>query len=830
MFALGTYKINLICSIWPFTIEHMIFTQRQMKYLAELPSTVAHALPGAANPLLPFLLDDPVIKNYELLRSVWLEKKSVKAACRGRGFSRTEFYRLENDFLSHGIPAVYPRLGARDQNPKLERLALLVKITRPTATETAILRIAEALRMDPIPSLHAIGHVLHCHGLGNTRDESDLRYWEGIQEIVRALESLKSQPGPLRSKADRKRTFYIPDEGLQVRFELFREIALNPDEKAGKMIDRYGISHPTFYKYLHRFRLYGAWGLVDWLQAGRGRDQASEELELRIIEEKVEHPRLSLDDVMRRMGLKCSRTAVYEVLRFWDLLQKDRTPVRLRGYWGEEEVEKPIALLRTAKEAAEAGQFQMASKVNAYFARLLDSLRTRPLAVCDPGPIVLAQFIDDLGICEALHVYGPKRTEGCEITSLILLNVCRILAGYETVGHLRENSDRSVAIAAGVGAYPAKTALYEGFSDLKFEHLQALRNDVAARARDLGLIRGERIAQDFHFKEFYGHGAEEEEIGVGPNSSGELCPGFRPHVIWDLDTDVLVNIAFCNGSSRATRIVREFCEKNIYPILGRDAIREIYMDSEYTSFPVMNYLVVDQFSNTNVVMCLKRNKKVDQLARQVIQEGQWESYGEEYEIAGKHFTLDGLAKTLHLVVKRNKTTRELRCFGTTFPGLETREVLQRYRLRWPLENGLKDLIHGYFIDHILGKDPEKIETSFYCVQVARLAYENFLVSLDEKLVRDSSGYKKTLSTFRRLLFGSHNCQIRVRSNDLELTFMDTGRGELQSAIENLLARRTERGLNRVTWWGGRGLRVNFVDQYAEVLCPKCPENASEDLS
>jgi hypothetical protein len=35
---------------------------------------------------------------------------------------------------------------------------------------------------------------------------------------------------------------------------------------------------------------------------------------------------------------------------------------------------------------------------------LLDSLRTRPPALCDPGPIVLAQFVDDLGVGEALHV------------------------------------------------------------------------------------------------------------------------------------------------------------------------------------------------------------------------------------------------------------------------------------------------------------------------------------------------------------------------------------------------------------------------------------------
>ena len=810
----------------------MIFTERQVQYLAQLPSTVAHALPKARNPDVPFFLNDAVIDNYELLRAVWVEGKSIRAACRRNRQSRTEFYQLENEFVRHGVVAVYPDLGSRDQHPKLERLALLVKKTRTTATETAILRLAEALRIDPLPSLHTIGHVLHCHGMGNTRDESDRQYWEGLQEIVQAIGWLKSQAGPTRSRGERKKTFYLQEEALQVRFELFRELALKPEEKVRGAVRRYGISRPTFYKYLRRFRLYGPWGLVDWLQPGRGRDRASEELELRIIEEKIEHPRLSLDELIARLELRCSRTSVYEILRFWDLLSGDRTPVKIRGFWGEEEPERSVRLLRTAKEAALAGQFEIPSKVNAHFAGLLDSLRTRPLALCDPGPIVLAQFVDDLGVREALHVYGPKRKEGLEATNLILLNVCRILAGYETIGHLRENCDRSVAIAAGVGVYPGKTALYEGFSDLKFDHLQSLRNDVAARARDLGLIRGERIAQDFHFKEFYGKAPEEEEIGVGPSGEHELAPGFRPHVIWDLDSDVLVNIAFCNGSSRATRILREFCEKNLYPILGRDAIREIYMDSEYTSFPAINYLVVDEFSKTDVIMCLKRNKKVDQLTKELIAEGQWEDYGEEFEIAGTRFDLTALGKKLHLVVKKNKQTGDLRCFGTTLPGLEHREVLQRYRLRWPIENGLKDLIHSYFIDHILGKDPEKIEANFYCVQVARLAYENFLQSLDQRFVRDSAGYKKTLSTFR-YLFGRHNCQLRVRGENLELTYLDMGRGELQSALESLLARRTERGLNRVAWWGGRGLHVNFVDQLAEIalpLTPDCPGNAPEKLS
>lgn len=808
----------------------MILTDRQLRYLGELPSTVAHALPDARNPDVPFFLDDPATGSYELLRRVWTGSQSAKVACRELRFSRTEYYRLENAFLKHGVAAVYPQMGARDQNPKLERLALLVKTTRPFATETAIVRLAEALRIDPAPSLRAVGHVLHCHGFGNNRDEQDREYWEGLQEILRALEQLNSQPGPPHSKADRAGTFYLPEDALHARWELFRELGSDPDAKVGETVRRYAMSRPTFYKYLRRFRRYGPWGLVDWVQAGRVKDKASEELELRIIEEKLEHPRLSLDELISRMRLKCSRTSVYDVLRFWGLLEKDRPPVNIRGFWNEERPERPPQLWRTAKEAADAGQIDIPRKVNAHFAHLLDSLKTRPLAICEPGPIILAQFVDDLGVTEALCVHGPKRPEGGEITSLVLLNVFRILAGYETIGYLRDISDRSVALAAGVGAYPGKTALYEGFSDLKFEHLQALRNDVSARARDLGLIRGERIAQDFHFKEFYGHRPEEEEIGVGPSSASELRPGFRPHVIWDLDTDVLVNIAFSNGATRAGQIVREFCEKNVYSILDRDAVREIYMDSEYTSFPLINYFVVDEFSSTDVIMCLKRNKRVDLLAKEVIEGGNWEDYSDDYEIAGKRFAPPTLRKPLYLVVKRNKKTKELRCFGTTVPGLDNKEVILRYRLRWPIENGLKDLIHSYFIDNILGKDPERIETNFYCVQVARLAYENFLMSLDERYVRDSEGCKKTLSTFRRLLFGRQNCQVRARGNDLELTFVDLGPGELPEALKRLLERRAERGLNRVAWWGGRGLRVEYADQYAAVAASECSENSSGDVS
>jgi len=802
-------------------IPLMIFTDSQLRYLASLPASVAQALPAAINPDVPFFIPhDPVILNYEFIRSVWFSSSSIDSTCLNAKRSKADFYRLEHAFLAQGIPALFPSMEAPLQQPALERLAIMVKSTRPAATEAFILGLAQALRLEHSPSLRTIGHILHCHGMGNTRNGQDREFWHGIQMCMQSLQSL---PAPLRSRSERKKSFYQADELLHVRFELFRELASDPSLKVGDTIRRYGLSRPSFYKYLHRFRLYGPWGLVDWLQSGSGRHKLSEELELRIIEEKLEHPALSLEALVSRLHLRCSRTAVHEILKFWKLLDKDRAPIRVRGMWGQDQdgAKPATPLLRTAKEASEAGLFQVSRKVNAHFATLLESLRTRDIILCDPGPVFLAQFIDDLGMCEALTVYGPKRPNGGECTNVLLLNVCRIMAGYETLNHLQQNGDRSVAIAAGMGIYPGKTALYEGFGDLRFSHLEGLRNDVAARARDLGLIRGERIAMDFHFKEFYGGDSEGEEIGKGPNGAGELRPGFRPHVAWDLDTDVLVNLAFCNGSSRGPRVVREFCEKNLHPILGRETLREIYTDSEYTSTEVLEYFVVDEYTTTDVVMCLKRNRRIDKLAQEVVKTGKWEPYGEQYEIAGQEFTLGRLPRPLHLVVKKNRKTGDLRCFGTTISGLSHQEVLSRYRLRWPIENGLKDLIHSYFIDHILGKEPDKVEANFYCVQVARLAYENFLQSLDENFVRDSAGCKVTLSNFRYLLFSHHNCRLRLRGDKLELTWLDMGEGELQEALKQLLERREAKGLNRVSWWGGLGLTVRFEDQFGSALPPEC---------
>ncbi len=62
-------------------------------------------------------------------------------------------------------------------------------------------------------------------------------------------------------------------------------------------------------------------------------------------------------------------------------------------------------------------------------------------------------------------------------------------------------------------------------------------------------------------------------------------------------------------------------------------------------------------------------------------------------------------------------------------------------------------------DEIYGLDPVKVEFEFYCVMVARLAYETFLKELGGKYYNSVDDNKTTLHKMRGLLFEKRNCTI-----------------------------------------------------------------------
>jgi hypothetical protein len=543
----------------------------------------------------------------------------------------------------------------------------------------------------------------------------------------------------------------------------------------------------------------------------------SSETELNIILQKLRHRNYSGQDIVKALKLRCSRYAVNRVFSRWAIAARNRPPVALDQFLGADAAEdKPFEPVTAAYHLYSETSLLQSRRINRHFEQLCQKMRTHAYQLCDPGPLILAQFANDLGIVQAIEAHGPPRLRGKEITNLALLNVFRILAGYRRINHLSDNRDRSVALASGLGMFGSRSRYYDDTLEFKFSQIHSLRWDLITRAKELGLIEGRKIAFDFHFKKFFGGHSKEKGFGKGPDKAGNMAPGFRPHVTWDLAANTILSMNYYHGGVRASGILEQYCEEQIFPLFDPRAIEEIYMDSEYTKEASLQYFKESRCPNGDVFLCLKKNKQIKKLIAPALEsEEGWEKHDEQDEVKSVDVTLPKTKLPLRIVILRDLATgKDIRCFGSTHMALKSTDLLQKYRYRWLVENGLKDLVYSYFLDEVYGHDPQKVEFEFYCAMVARLAYEFFLKELGGEYYQHLDGNKTTLQKMRNLLFEKRNFTLEQDSNDnLAMTFLDTGGNDLEQRASNLLAERMEHGKNKVLWWGNRGLILKFKNQY-----------------
>jgi hypothetical protein len=453
-------------------------------------------------------------------------------------------------------------------------------------------------------------------------------------------------------------------------------------------------------------------------------------------------------------------------------------------------------------------------KVDLHFVELLKSLSYRKISISNPGVLIVAPFLDQLGMVEALHTYGPPRLRCNKMTNNIIVNVLRIIAGFPTIDDFTMNSDHSVAIAAGLSLRPKKSRYYDWFDQFRFEHLQKLRNDASCRARELGIIQGKQIAVDYHCHRCDSRFPNDKSLTKAPDKNGNLVYAHRPQILWDSMTNSIINIAYCEGSSRAPSALYKFCEENLFKIIDPDVIEEIYADSEYTGEKQLLYLTIR--SETDITMCLKQNKKIKKWREETIRNQEWKNYGKDYQIVSQDFILAESGKRFRFVVKRHIETNEIRCFGSTHMDYSPAQILNLYHIRWPVENGIKDLVENYYLDKATGTSPEKVETHYYCVMLARLAIDYFLSLFCEYENRWKcvQGWHCVLSTIRTTIFSNQNCEIGVSdSGDLEITYLDGDELGILRNLSKLMEKRKQMGLNKVSWWGDRGVLIRVKNQH-----------------
>ena len=121
----------------------------------------------------------------------------------------------------------------------------------------------------------------------------------------------------------------------------------------------------------------------------------------------------------------------------------------------------------------------------------------------------------------------------------------------------------------------------------------------------------------------------------------------------------------------------------------------------------------------------------------------------------------------------------------------------------------------------------KIEFEFYCVMVARLAYEYFLKVLGGEHYRHQDGNKTTLQGMRCLLFEKRNFTLEQDSNsNFVLTLLDTNGNDLERNVSEIL---DEWSRGKTKYYGGVTGVLFYVSMINtnQLKCPvkalkKCP--------
>ncbi len=165
-------------------------------------------------------------------------------------------------------------------------------------------------------------------------------------------------------------------------------------------------------------------------------------------------PALSTAKAIEKLNLKCSKSNVQKVYSRWGL-SKIGKAVAVRGVQACGPNTEAASEIRRRIEPSAKARFpnlieSARLKVNGSFSMLVKRLACRSYSISNPGTIIAAPFLNQLGVVEALHNYGPETFKPVETTSDIVVNTLRIIVGFPTIHDYTLNSDRSVAIEAGL--------------------------------------------------------------------------------------------------------------------------------------------------------------------------------------------------------------------------------------------------------------------------------------------------------------------------------------------------------------------------------------------
>ena len=602
----------------------------------------------------------------------------------------------------------------------------------------------------------------------------------------------------LNRRADRLQQLITAGSSEEIRVVQTRYLAIHAYATAAKgtkerVLASLDIGRSLFFFYWKAFLRYGLLGLIDRARESFRQSKIGLGNEAQLVVNKLRRPDSPNSFFVDRLGSKGIRT-------------DPSTVTKIFGKWGVKNYNCKFVHNLERLEGSDEGSSEEQSLTPAQkpmrwadrnFVIRLCGLRQSAAPIDAPGLFALWYYLEELGIfpiLQSMGLTGDEERRGYSWFDLFLLDVARTFYGISSFSKTCEHEELSLPFFCHLLALPCNDSFLNGLGGISEEQVRALRGWLIKLAKALRLLKGRRIGMDFHQIDKDVRIPELRKFGKGPSPKKKLCwTGFRPHIAWDLDTGCLIVAEFRKSSARGTSTVQRFTGDYLTPAF-RDAFECVYIDSEYTGKEVWKFILDPKGMDAHLTACLKQNPFVRRfrdafLNAHAHRDGFWKYYDDAHVYSNDFFTLtvpfDGdmpgdtddipaTAEVLRLrcVVKKNIKTGAYRCFGTSRLIEDPLEILKDYAERWIIENGIKDLVHSYYLDHCPGSNPRQVDVHFLLVTVCRLLYALIVRDLGPD-IHNPDGSVMTLDSIRSVLFRQGAAKFHFAEDTIHITFQDS---------------------------------------------------------
>ncbi len=633
-----------------------------------------------------------------------------------------------------------------------------------------------------------------------------------------------------------------PGAGMELsrRHELMLEYLRSESGRREDVIAKWKGSRGLFFHHWSLFRRYGLLGLVDCGPELFREGKISMGREAQMVVSKLQKPERTnkfFIDRLRSQGIVADVSGVSKIFRRWRIRRFESRFVDDLRRLSVESME----LRGGASKPTGDGCRGARRLVDKNYIQLLDGMERHGLHTDAPGLFILWAYVERLGLFELAHEMGltrPREKKGYSWFELLLFDIGRIFYGVPSYSAACERSEPTLAFFAGLLKSPCNDTLLDGLADKITERETArMRKELIRMASAAGCLRVRKIALDFHQIDMDVKFASLRKFGKGPSPKKKVCHnGFRPHVAWDVETGCLIAAEFRKSSARGTSTARPFVKELLLDEF-KDVFESVYIDSEYTGKDLWSFVLdKDIGMGANLTACLKQNAFVknarDQfLRRHAGEEDFWRYHDDEHVFSARTFPLrwsvGGRDFSLTCVVKKKVANGKFRVFGTSRRNVDSAAILKDYSTRWIIENGIKDLIVGYYLDQCPGTRPHLVDVHFLAVSICKVIYKMIEMDLDAARdeaddqnsisVRNLDDSVKTIARTREWLIRQGAGRIHYADNTFELKILNPMSPEKTATLRRLysiIERRHKDGLAII---GGSGLKFTLPPARGEEI-------------